>query len=62
MLDETAYRELLKQSQDVRPYTYRAVQAGLFEEIVDQRLPPGEGPPAARNAVPGSTVLAQRLD
>jgi len=62
VLDETAYRELLKQSQDVRPYTYRAVQAGLFEEIVDQRLPPGEGPPAARNAVPGSTVLAQRLD
>jgi cytochrome o ubiquinol oxidase subunit 2 len=44
VLDDAAYRSLLKQSQDVSPYTYRAVQAGLFDEIVGQRLPPGEGP------------------
>jgi cytochrome o ubiquinol oxidase subunit II len=46
VLDEAAYRELLKQTQNVSPYTYRSVQAGLFDDIVEQRLPPGEGPPA----------------
>jgi cytochrome o ubiquinol oxidase subunit 2 len=44
VLDEAAYRELLKQSQNVRPYTYRSVQPGLFDAIVMQKLPPGEGP------------------
>jgi cytochrome o ubiquinol oxidase subunit II len=44
-LDEAAYRELLKQSQDVSPYTYRRVQPRLFDDIVEQKLPPGEGPP-----------------
>jgi hypothetical protein len=29
----------------VSPYTYRSVQPGLFDDIVEQRLPPGEGPP-----------------
>jgi cytochrome o ubiquinol oxidase subunit II len=60
VLDETAYRQLLKQSQDVSPYTYRSVQTGLFEEIVEQRLPPGEGPPTAQSAASGSVVLAGR--
>src|ERR1700751_788640 len=46
VLDEAGYRELLKQSQNVTPYTYRSVRAGLFDEIVEQRLPPGEGTPA----------------
>ena len=43
-LDDTTYRTLLKQSQNVKPYTYRAVQPGLFDAIVAQKLPPGEGP------------------
>jgi cytochrome o ubiquinol oxidase subunit 2 len=60
VLDETAYRKLLTQSQDVTPYTYRSVQTGLFEGIVEQRLPPGDGPPTARGAAPASSVLAQR--
>jgi cytochrome o ubiquinol oxidase subunit 2 len=60
VLDETAYRKLLTQSQDVSPYTYRSVQTGLFEGIVEQRLPPGDGPPTARGAAPASSVLAQR--
>src|SRR5579863_6179363 len=62
VLDEAAYRGLLKQTQDVNPYTYRSVQSGLFGEIVHQQLPPGEGPPTARTAAGGSTVLAQRHD
>jgi cytochrome o ubiquinol oxidase subunit 2 len=44
VLDEAGYRNLLKQSGNVKPYTYRAVQPGLFDAIVMQRLPPGEGP------------------
>jgi cytochrome o ubiquinol oxidase subunit 2 len=61
LLDEAAYRKLLRQSQDVSPYTYRSVQAGLFEDIVEQRLPPGEGPPTAQSAATGTVaVLAGR--
>lgn len=44
VLDQQAYRALLRPSMSVRPYTYRSVQPGLFEAIVLQRLPPGEGP------------------
>jgi cytochrome o ubiquinol oxidase subunit II len=58
VLDEAAYRSLLRQSRDVSPYTYRAVQTGLFEEIVRQRLPAGEGPQTAQTPGPGSAVLA----
>lgn len=43
-LDEASYQRLLEQSEDVRPYTYRAVQPGLFDAIVRQKLPPGRGP------------------
>jgi len=61
VLDEAAYRELLKQSQDVSPYTYRSVHSGLFDDIVEQRLPPGEGPPTAQSGASGSlAVLAER--
>ena len=45
MLDEAAYRLLLRQSSSVPPHTYRAVAPDLFESIASQRLPPGQGPP-----------------
>jgi len=48
-LDDVAYHGLLKQSQNVRPYTYRNVQRGLFNDIVMEKLPPGEGPPTGEN-------------
>jgi cytochrome o ubiquinol oxidase subunit II len=44
VLDESGYRDLLKQSDNVKPYTYRSVQPGLFDAVVMQKLPPGEGP------------------
>ncbi len=47
-LDDAAYRQLLVQTQNVQPYTYSSVQPGLFEAILHQHLPPGEGPPAGR--------------
>ena len=43
-LDDAAYRALLRQSSHVAPYTYGSVRPGLFEAIVTQQLPPGEGP------------------
>jgi cytochrome o ubiquinol oxidase subunit II len=52
-LDEASYRELLRQTQNVKPYTYRAVQVGLFDAIANQKLPPGLGPQAGR---PNATV------
>lgn len=44
VLDDTAYRGLLHQSEKIQPYTYRSVDAGLFNRIVSLQLPPGEGP------------------
>jgi cytochrome o ubiquinol oxidase subunit II len=44
VLDESAYRALLRQSSNVPPQTYRSVRPGLFEAIVTQQLPQGEGP------------------
>jgi len=50
-LDETSYRMLLRQTENVKPYTYRSVRPGLFEEIVQKKLPPGEGPRTGRPSV-----------
>ena len=47
-LDERAYRGLLHQSVNLQPYTYSAVQPGLFDRIVSLQLPPGEGPQQGR--------------
>jgi cytochrome o ubiquinol oxidase subunit II len=44
VLDDTAYRGLLHQSVSTQPYTYRSVEAGLFNRIVSLQLPSGEGP------------------
>ena len=56
MLDDAAYRELLRQSSNVPPHTYRSVRTGLFQDIVLERLPPGEGPPSDEPAA-GVTEL-----
>jgi cytochrome o ubiquinol oxidase subunit 2 len=49
VLDEPAYRKLLMQTQNVKPYTYRAVEHDLYRDIVSQRLPPGDGPTPGEN-------------
>lgn len=48
-LDDAAYRALLRQSSNVVPYTYASVRPGLFEAIVTQQLPPGDGPSPVPN-------------
>jgi cytochrome o ubiquinol oxidase subunit 2 len=44
VLDDAAYRGLLRQTTDVKRHTYREITPGLFNRIVAQKLPPGEGP------------------
>jgi len=36
----------------VKPYTYPTVAAGLFDAILMQKLPPGDGPEATHHARP----------
>jgi cytochrome o ubiquinol oxidase subunit II len=43
-LDQAGYIALLQESQNVAPFTYRAVDPGLFHAVVTQQLPPGPGP------------------
>ena len=48
VLDEVAYRGLLRQSVPAMPYTYRGVTPGLFDAVAMQKLPPGDGPQSGR--------------
>ena len=44
VLDQAAYRQLQVQGVQNQPFTYRTPAANLFQDIVQQRLPPGPGP------------------
>ena len=52
-LDRTNYLALCRQSSNVRPFTYRSVDANLFNAVVSQELPPCPGPDVGRD---GATV------
>src|SRR5215510_10361029 len=53
-LDRSSYLALCQQSSNVRPFTYRAVDAGLFNAVVNQQLPPCRPGPNIERA--GATV------
>jgi cytochrome o ubiquinol oxidase subunit 2 len=58
VLDRASYVALSRQSQDVAPFTYRAVAPGLFDQIAMQQLPPGPGPQTGNSppaVAPGKT-------
>ena len=55
-LDAQSYAQLAQQSSNVAPFTYRAVDPGLFHRIVTQNLPPGPGPLVETN--PGAARRA----
>jgi len=44
VLDPNSYAELSKQSMDVKPVTYGAIDPHLFHAIVAQAIPPAPGP------------------
>ena len=48
LLDLPGYLALARQSQNVRPFTYRAVDPRLFPAIVRQVIPPAAGPQQGR--------------
>jgi cytochrome o ubiquinol oxidase subunit II len=50
-LDRAAYAALNHQSQGVAPFTYRTIDATLFDAIVNQELPPGPGPQGGGSSV-----------
>lgn len=52
VLDGPRYAALSRQSIADAPSTFRAVEAGLFEHIVQQHLLPGPGPQAGRGGDP----------
>ena len=45
-LDAASYTTLAKQSIDAQPFTFRATDPGLFQQVATQQLPPGPGPQA----------------
>jgi cytochrome o ubiquinol oxidase subunit II len=47
-LDMASYTDLAKQSLNVAPFTYRAADPALFQQIATQKLPPGPGPQTGR--------------
>jgi cytochrome o ubiquinol oxidase subunit II len=48
MLDAASYATLARQSVNTRPFTFRAADPALFQQIVTQQLPPGPGPRTGR--------------
>jgi cytochrome o ubiquinol oxidase subunit 2 len=58
-LDPASYTALAKQTIDVRPFTFRAADPGLFHQIVTQELPPGPGPQTGSPDVNVSPRTAQ---
>jgi cytochrome o ubiquinol oxidase subunit II len=47
-LDRAGYTTLARQSQNVTPFTYRTVDAGLFDALARQEIPPAPGPEQGR--------------
>jgi cytochrome o ubiquinol oxidase subunit 2 len=43
-LDARSYADLARQSVKATPFTFRAADPELFQQIVTQKLPPGPGP------------------
>jgi cytochrome o ubiquinol oxidase subunit 2 len=47
-LDPASYAELTRQSMNTSPFTFRAADPALFQQIVTEQLPPGPGPQTGR--------------
>jgi cytochrome o ubiquinol oxidase subunit II len=47
-LNPETYSALTRQSLNIPPFTYSAVEPRLFQQIVTQKLPPGPGPRSGR--------------
>ena len=61
-LDAAAYATLARQSSDVKPFTYRFVQPGLYDDVVAQRIAPAPGPAAKPQTGPPPEVFPKPLE
>jgi len=43
-LDSEAYVTLTRQRMNIPPFTFRAIESELFQQVVTRKLPPGPGP------------------
>jgi cytochrome o ubiquinol oxidase subunit 2 len=43
-LDRAAYAQLARQSHDVKPFTYAAIDRQIFDAVAAQHIPPAPGP------------------
>lgn len=59
VLDRPGYAALARQSSDVAPYTYRAIDPGLFQGVVTQAVAPSPGPDQGR---PNQQVFPKPLE
>jgi len=59
VLDTGTYRHLMIQSIAIEPFTYKDAEAGLFQKIVRQELPPGPGPQTGTPSLDVSPRSAQ---
>jgi cytochrome o ubiquinol oxidase subunit 2 len=57
-LDERAYAQLARQSQNVKPFTYRAIDPHLFLDVATQKIPPPAGPAPETPAHAGREVAS----
>jgi cytochrome o ubiquinol oxidase subunit 2 len=57
VLDRNSYFDLLRESCNVRPFTYRSADPTLFAAVATRQLPPGPGPFAGR-AGPGVSPMS----
>lgn len=48
VLDLPAYAQLVQQSSNVTPFSYRTVAPGLFDAVITQKAPLGPGPKVGR--------------
>ena len=48
-LDKAAYQQLAVQSRVAQPITYRLAEPNLYQELVDQTIPPAAGPSASQS-------------
>jgi cytochrome o ubiquinol oxidase subunit 2 len=56
VLDRPAYAQLARQSQDVKPFAYGAVDPRLFHAVASQQIPPAPGPEPESPAHAGREV------
>ena len=57
-LNSQTYQDLAKQSMNIAPFAYSAVEPDLFDKVVKQLLPPGPGPVVEPS--PGASKRAEK--